>query len=153
MPAQASKRLSGPKTSRAGKTLKILLVDNNVTDCCLFEEAFCALRIRHELQIARDDAEAFALLKVDVSSRSLPALIVLDVNIPKGFRFLRAIRRKPKLRAIPIIVLTSSDNDGDVHQAYEHGASAYVCKPLDDFVDLVGDIDRFWLRRARLPLH
>jgi len=130
-----------------------LLIDNNVTDCCLFEEAFSALRIRHELQIARDSAEALALLNVDISARSLPALIVLDVKIPQGLRLLRAVRRKPKLRAIPIIVLTTSRDDVDVYRAYENGASAYVSKPLDDFVDLVGDLDRFWLRRARLPRH
>jgi len=83
----------------------------------------------------------------------LPALIMLDLNLPKmdGFEILRTIRGDSKLRVIPVIVLSSSSEERQVRRAYELGAIAYVVKPMNDFVDLVGDLERFWLRRAELP--
>jgi CheY-like chemotaxis protein len=83
----------------------------------------------------------------------LPALILLDLNLPKldGFEVLRAIRADARLRAIPVVVVSSSSDGRQVRQAYELGANAYMVKPLNDFVDLVGDFERFWLQRAELP--
>ena len=68
-----------------------------------------------------------------------------------GFELLSAIRDNPKLRIIPVVVVSSSTNPEDVARAYALGANAYVAKPEQNFLDLVGDFDRFWLRRARLP--
>jgi two-component system, chemotaxis family, response regulator Rcp1 len=135
------------------KRMKILLVDDSEADVYLFREAFQAVQSVHELEIARDGDEALQHLHAAGGKEHLPDLIMLDLNLPKvdGFEVLRAIRADSKLRAIPVIVLSSSSNQRQVRRAYELGANAYIVKPLDDFVDLVGDFECFWLRRAELP--
>ena len=133
--------------------MKILLVDDSKADVYLFQEAFRAVQSLHELDIARDGEQALQYLHAAAANQFSPALILLDLNLPKmnGFAVLRAIRADSNLRAIPVIVLSSSSEDRQVRQAYELGANAYVVKPMNDFVDLVGDFERFWLRRAELP--
>ena len=139
------------------RVLKILLIDNNVTDVSLFRIAFRDLRIRHKLQVVHNGKAALKILG-GRSPKNWPTLIVLDAKMPgvkmqDGFGILGAIRKNVKLRVIPIIVLCSSHDECDVYRAYELGANAYMCKPQDDFVDVIGDFDRFWLRCARLPVH
>ena len=68
------------------------------------------------------------------------------------FALLTAIRANVLLRTIPVIILASSSDAANVNRAYELGANSYLIKPADDFVDLIGDLDRFWFRRAELPL-
>ena len=135
------------------KRMKILLVDDSETDLYLFQEAFRALHSIHELEVVRNGEEALQHLHAAAGKQAVPALIVLDLSLPKmdGFEVLRAIRADSKLRAIPVIVFSSSSNERQVYRAYELGANAYMVKPLDNFVDLVGDLERFWLRRAELP--
>ena len=135
------------------KGMKILLVDDSEADVYLFQEAFRAVQSLHELEIARDGDEALQYLHAAGGKEHLPDLIMLDLNLPRvdGFEVLRAIRADPKLRVIPVIVLSSSSNERQVYRAYEMGANAYVVKPMNDFVDLVGDFERFWLQRAELP--
>jgi CheY-like chemotaxis protein len=133
--------------------MKILLVDDSDADVYLFQEAFRGLQSVHELEVARDGEQALQHLHAAAGPEYLPAMILMDLNLPKvdGFEVLRAIREDPKLRAIPVIVLSSSSDERQVYRAYEMGANAYVVKPMNDFVDLVGDFERFWLRRAELP--
>lgn len=129
--------------------MKILLVEDNETDIWLFQEAFEALNIRHDLEIARDGERALARLR----SHPPPDLILLDINMPKldGFEVLEAVRQHPMLCLIPVIMLSSSRDQRDVRRAHELGANSYLCKATQDFTDLVGDFDRYWLRRAELP--
>ena len=133
--------------------MKILLVDDSDADVYLFQEAFRGLQNVHELEVARDGEQALQHLHVATGNKYLPALILLDLNLPKmdGFEILRTIRADPKLCAIPVVVFSSSSDRSQVYRAYEMGANAYVVKPMNDFVDLVGDFERFWLRRAELP--
>jgi len=142
-----------PDAHARKKRMKILLVDDSEANVYLFQEAFRALHSIHELQIARDGEEALQHLLAAAGKEHLPALILLDLNLPKvgGLDVLRAIRADSKLRAIPVIVFSSSSHERQVYRAYELGANAYIVKPLDNFVDLVGDLERFWLRRAELP--
>lgn len=129
--------------------MKILLVEDNETDLWLFQEAFQALSIEHELEIARDGERALHRLQ----DGEPPDLILLDINMPKldGFEVLSAIRAHPKLCLLPVIMLSSSRDPRDVRRAHELGANSYLCKATQDFTDLVGDFDRYWLRRAELP--
>jgi len=133
--------------------MKILLVDDSEADVYLFQEAFLGLRSIHELEIARDGEGALQLLHAAAEDQLLPALILLDLNLPKldGFEVLGAIRADSKLRSIPVIVFSSSSDRSQVQRAYQMGANAYIAKPMNDFVDLVGDFARFWLQRAELP--
>ena len=135
------------------KPLKILLVDDSEADVYLFQEAFRAVQSVHELEVARDGEQALQVLHAGAGKEHLRALILLDLNLPKtdGFEVLHAIRSDSKLRAIPVIVVSSSSDERQVRRAYESGANAYIVKPMNDFVDLVGDLERFWLRRAELP--
>lgn len=139
---------------RAGPRRKLLLIDDDAADVRLFQEGFRALQIPHDLGIVRGGAEALRQLTAESVSSPLPALILLKALLPEvdGFGVLAALRADPKLRAIPVIMLGSTGDPGSVHRAYELGANAWVQKPIDDFVDLIGDIDRFWLRRAVLPV-
>lgn len=146
-----------PRTRLSAKSphqrVKILLVDDSEADVYLFQEAFRGLQSVHELEIARDGEEALQLLHAAAEDQLLPALILLDLNLPKldGFEVLSAIRADSKLRSIPVIVLSSSSARSQVQRAYQMGANAYIVKPMNDFVDLVGDFARFWLQRAELP--
>ena len=144
---------SRPDVQQPQQRVKILLIDDSEADVYLFREAFRAVQSLHELDIARDGEQALQYLHAAAVNTILPALVMLDLNLPKmdGFEILRAIRADSKLRVIPVIVLSSSSEERQVHRAYELGANAYVVKPMNDFVDLVGDLERFWLRRAELP--
>jgi len=133
--------------------MKILLIEDSEADVYLFQEAFRGLQTIHELEVVRDGEQALQHLHAAAGLLHLPAMLLLDLNLPKmdGFEVLRTIRADPKLRAIPVVVLSSSSDRRQVYRAYEMGANAYIVKPMNDFVDLVGDFERFWLRRAELP--
>jgi two-component system, chemotaxis family, response regulator Rcp1 len=132
--------------------MKILLVEDSEADVWLFQEAFAALNVQHDLEIAHDGEHAIALLE-DVEQFSPPDLILLDLNMPKidGFQVLSFVRNERHLCTIPVIVLSSSRDQRDVRRAHELGANSFVCKSVDDFSDLVGDFNRYWLARAELP--
>ena len=133
--------------------MNILLIEDNDADVYLFQEAFRGLQTIHELEVVRDGEQALQHLHAAAGLEHLPAMLLLDLNLPKmdGFEVLRAIRADSKLRAIPVVVFSSSSDRRQVYRAYEMGANAYIVKPMNDFVDLVGDFERFWLRRAELP--
>ncbi len=134
------------------RRLKILLVEDNNADVWLFKEAFKALGAVHELETAKDGSEAIARLQ-ERDPGKLPDLILLDINMPKvdGFEVLTYIRGTSHLCVIPVIILSSSRDERDVRRAHELGANSYLCKNTDDFSDLVGDFNRYWLNRAELP--
>lgn len=129
--------------------MKILLVEDNDMDIWLFQEAFHALGVAHELEVARDGEQALTRIRAG----DPPDVILLDINMPRvdGFQVLSAIRRDSKYSLIPVIMLSSSRDQRDVRRAHELGANSYLCKSTNDFADLVGDFDRYWLRRAELP--
>jgi CheY-like chemotaxis protein len=131
------------------RRMKILLVEDNETDVWLFQEAFQALHIPHELEVVSDGERALDRLRAGLP----PDVILLDINMPKidGFEVLSAIRGNAKLCLIPVVMLSSSRDQRDVRRAHELGANSYLCKSTPDFTDLVGDFDRYWLRRAELP--
>ena len=134
------------------RRLKILLVEDNEADVWLFKEAFTALEIEHDLEIAEDGAQAIDRLE-EAETFGAPDLILLDLNMPKvdGFQVLSFVRATPRLCFIPVIILSSSRDQRDIRRAHELGANSYVCKSTDDFSDLVGDFNRYWLVRAELP--
>jgi CheY-like chemotaxis protein len=136
----------------ARRRLKILLVEDNDADVWLFQEAFAALNIQHDLEIAYDGAQAITRLQ-DIEQDPPPDLILLDLNMPgiDGFEVLSFVRSEPRLCTIPVIILSSSRDQRDVRRAHELGANSFVCKSVDDFSDLVGDFNRYWLARAELP--
>ena len=99
----------------------------------------------------------YALEQLNDSEGPLPDLILLDLNLPRmdGRELLAEIKREPKLAPIPVVVLTTSDADADVLRSYELHANAFVTKPrdLNRFLNVVREIDRFFVTIAKLPGH
>jgi two-component system response regulator len=127
-----------------------VLVEDNPDDEALTLRAFKKNKIRNEVVVLRDGAEALAyLLPGDGDGAPRPALILLDLNLPKvgGLDVLRRMRADERTRLIPVVVLTSSKLDEDILDSYRNGANAYVRKPVNfsDFAEAVRTLGVFWL--------
>lgn len=131
----------------------ILLVEDNEMDVILTLDAFREAKLKNSITVARNGEEALDYLfgRGEFSDRKthpLPNLILLDLKMPKidGFEVLRQIKATPKLKRIPVIILTSSKEDGDRILSYDTGANSYLAKPVsfEGFVEVVRKIDDYW---------
>jgi two-component system response regulator len=138
----------------------ILLVEDNADDEVLALRAFSKSNISNPIVVARDGAEALDYLfaqgqYADRDSRDLPAVVLLDLKLPKidGLEVLRQIRGNEQTRMIPVVILTSSRQDEDLISSYNLGANSYVRKPVDfiEFVAAVGQLGIYWLLLNELP--
>ena len=128
----------------------ILLVEDNPDDQSLTLRALKKNNIVNEVIVAGDGAEAIDLLfPGDGADGKLPALILLDLKLPKvdGLEVLRRIRADQRTQIVPVVVLTSSKEQEDVLDSYQSGANGYVRKPVSfaEFSDAVSNIGMFWL--------
>jgi len=128
----------------------ILLVEDNPDDEALTLRAFKKSGISNEVVVMRDGAEALAyLFPDDGADVPIPALILLDLNLPKvgGLEVLRRMRSDERTNMIPVVVLTSSKLEEDILDSYRNGANAYVRKPVkfSDFTQAVNALGVFWL--------
>lgn len=134
---------------------EVLLVEDNPGDARLTREAFAATDGDHTLRAVTTGEDAVAFLERRAREEALPDLVLLDLNLPgiDGGTVLERIRASPELRRLPVIVLTSSDDDEDVAASYRRAANAYLTKPIapDDLVSMIGSLETFWFDRARLP--
>jgi two-component system response regulator len=135
-------------------TKVILLVEDNESDELLTLRAFKRSNILNEIVVARDGSEALDYIfgkgvHAGRDASVLPALVLLDLNLPKidGMSVLRAIRADGRTGLLPVVVLTSSKEDEDVVKSYELGANAYVRKPVDfvQFSEAARTLGLFWL--------
>ncbi len=140
-----------------GKTVDILLVEDNAGDIRLTREALEEARIGHRLSVTQDGVEALAFLRHEgvYATANRPDLILLDLNLPKkgGRDVLAEIKRDPYLRRIPVVVLTTSTAEEDIQAAYDLHANCYIVKPvdLDQFLTVMQSIEGFWFLAATLP--
>jgi chemotaxis family two-component system response regulator Rcp1 len=138
-------------------TKEILLVEDKPAAVRLIQEVLKENRSRNRLHVALDGAEAMGFLhrETGYAQAPRPSLILLDLNLPRkdGREVLREIKDDDDLKRIPVIVLTVSDGDEDVMQAYNLHGNCYVTKPinLDDFVRAIKSIEDFWLNIVTLP--
>lgn len=136
----------------AGK--EILLVEDNPDDAELTRIAFAEAGGGHRLRVICDGAAAVAHLR-GCSADALPALVLLDLNLPKldGREVLQAIRAEPTTRSLPVVVLTTSAEPFDVEKVYALGANSYIQKPVDfeRFVEVVRQIGLYWLVLNQSP--
>jgi two-component system response regulator len=141
-------------------TRPILVVEDNPDDELLMLRALKKNNIANPIVIAHDGVEAldylFARGKFEGRNPAdIPALILLDLKLPKvdGFEVLKAIRADARLKYIPVVILTSSDQDRDVIDGYDLGANSYVRKPVDfeEFVDATGKLGLYWLLVNKQP--
>lgn len=129
---------------------EILLVDDNVAHAILFREALEEVGSRVRLHVLHDGREVLPYLRERLRSgmRSLPNLIVLDLNMPRksGFEVLSEIRSDENIGRIPVVILTTSSEEEDIFRAYELGANSYLRKPsrLDEFLSVVASLESFW---------
>lgn len=139
------------------KSKIILLVEDNKADIRLIEEALKNSAISYQMVIARDGMDAMAYLRQEgeYAESPRPDLIVLDLNLPKkdGREVLAEIKTDAKLKRIPVIVLTTSRNEDDVHQSYDLNANCYITKSrnLSQLFAIVKRIEEFWLGTVTLP--
>lgn len=141
----------------AFQDLEILLVEDNEGDITLTIEAFKEAKIRNNIRVVRDGEEALAYLrKQGVYENALaPDIILLDINLPKidGKEVLSVMKKDPALKAIPVIMLTTSSADSDVKDSYDNHANCYVIKPVDlnKFMEVIRSIEEYWVSIVKLP--
>ena len=132
---------------------QILLVEDNNMDVILTLDAFKEAKLRNKVNVARNGEEALDYLfgrnkYSDRSQYPLPSLILLDLKMPgiDGFEVLRQIKTTEKLKRIPVVILTSSKEEGDRALSYDMGANSYLLKPVafNGFIDVVKQIDDYW---------
>ncbi len=137
--------------------IRILLVEDSPNDVLLTREALKEAKVANELHVVGDGDAAMAFLRREPPYRDAPRpdLILLDLNLPRkdGREVLAEIKDDRELLLIPVVVLTTSVSDKDLLEAYHHHVNAYVRKPvnLDSFIEVVKQIDDFWLGVVTLP--
>jgi CheY-like chemotaxis protein len=127
------------------KSLKILLVEDNLIEIMKMKRTISLLDLEHTIQEANNGEEALKFLE---STSKLPDIILLDLNMPKisGIEFLKTMKNIDDLKHIPVIILTTSSNQKDLLECYKTGMSGYVLKPLkyEDYVKKMEIVLAYW---------
>jgi chemotaxis family two-component system response regulator Rcp1 len=144
-------------TRRAGHAVEVLLVEDNPADVRLTREALKEGKVRNNLHVASDGVEALDFLyrRGTHAGAPRPDIILLDLNLPRknGREVLSEVKQDEVLRQIPVVVLTTSEDEEDILRSYQLHANCYVTKPvgLDQFLTVIRQIDSFWLEVVKLP--
>lgn len=144
-------------SSSIGRAIEILLVEDNPGDVRLTIEGLNEGKVRNNLHVARDGVEALEFLRRQgpFADAVRPDLILLDLNLPRmdGREVLAEVKSDPKLKTIPVVVLTTSRADQDILNSYQLQANCYITKPVDfdQFINVVKSIEHFWLTVVTLP--
>jgi CheY-like chemotaxis protein len=141
--------------------IPILIADDDEDDRYLLKSAFEDCQFENPLFYAENGVEVMDYLLrrnkyQNEEEYPLPGLIFLDLNMPKkdGREALKEIKQHPELRSIPVIVMTTSKAELDIHISYQNGANCYVTKPVsfEQLVSVVQIMGRFWLNTATIPV-
>lgn len=139
------------------KVAEILLVEDSPSDIRLTQEALKDSKLINNLHVVEDGVEAMDFLcqRPPYAHAPRPDLILLDLNLPKksGFEVLQEIKSHPSLMRIPVVILTTSDDEQDIFKTYNLHANCYVSKPLTmaQFIIIVRQIEDFWFGIVKLP--
>lgn len=139
------------------ESIDILLVEDNPGDAHLTQEAFNEGRITNTLHTVSDGVKALDFLyqRGDYTDAPRPDMVFLDLNLPRknGDAVLKEVKEDRNLRHIPVVILTSSEEEGDITNAYDHYANAYLRKPVDpfEFIKMIKQFEEFWFSIVRLP--
>jgi CheY-like chemotaxis protein len=130
------------------RTLNILLVEDDEVDVMNVQRSFKKNNISNPLYVAGNGVEALEMLR-NGSVPSQNRLILLDINMPKmnGIEFLRVLRADPALRASPVVVLTTSNDDKDRMESFQLNVAGYLLKPVtfSSFVELMLALNKYWM--------
>ena len=135
----------------------ILLVEDNPADIDLIRYTFKKNKIENRLEVIEDGERAldYILKRNGYEGAEKPDLIILDINLPRmnGLEILQIIKEEEISRKIPVVMLTTSSEVGDIETAYEHRANAYLVKPVEihDFIDIITKLEEFMIRVIRRP--
>lgn len=138
----------------------LLLVEDNRQDELLTLRALRQIRIANGVDVVRDGQQALDYLFgegefADRVDAELPAFVLLDINLPRvnGLDVLRRLRDNPRTKLLPIVILTSSDEERDMLVSYESGANSFVRKPLDygEFIETVAHLGVYWMAINQPP--
>lgn len=136
---------------------QILLVEDSPTDRLMTLEAFERYSLRDAVKVVEDGEQAMAYLRKEgrYHNAQRPRMILLDLNLPRkdGREVLAEVKADPELRAIPVVVLTTSAAGQDVADAYLEHANSYITKPVDfaEFTKTIGELSKYWLEVVTLP--
>lgn len=142
------------------KMLVILMADDDADDRLLAQEAMHESRVLNELHFVEDGVQLLNYLRgvdgyEDRTRFPLPGLILLDLNMPKmdGREALAEIKADPRLRRIPVVILTTSKAEEDMVKGYDLGAASYITKPVtfEALVELMRTLGRYWVEFVELP--
>lgn len=131
----------------------ILLVEDNRQDEALILRALHKVNLANRVEVVRDGQQALDYLSgagefAHRRDAALPAIVMLDINLPRvsGIEVLAALRAAPRTRLLPVVMLTSSDEEQDVVRSYENGCNSFVRKPLDfsQFAETVARLGLYW---------
>lgn len=137
--------------------LELMLVEDNPAEILLLQELLAEAGVRLELRVVKDGEEALAYLRRQGrhGAAARPDLIILDLNLPgrDGREVLRDIKADPELRAIPVIILSTSQAEEDILRCYQLQANCYITKPvsLEEFIEVIRAVESFWLHTVKLP--
>lgn len=124
----------------------ILLVEDDVVDVMTVRRAVRELHLANPLRVTHNGEEALESLRTP--DQPLPGLILLDLNMPRmnGLEFLQAVKADPRLRRVPVVMLTTSRQDSDRLQSYDLGVAGYILKPVEypRFVEILRCIEQYW---------
>jgi CheY-like chemotaxis protein len=143
--------------ARNDDMIQILLVEDSPDDADLTVDALRDGRVRNRITVVEDGIEAMAFLRREGQyvAAPRPDLILLDLNLPRknGREVLAEVKQDPELRRIPVVIMTSSDDEKDILAAYNLHVNCYVTKPvdLDQFIAVVKSIEHFWFSIVKLP--
>ena len=134
----------------------ILLVEDNPMDLDLTLRAFNKKKFSNTIQVARDGEEALAFFARWDAGETMPAVILLDINLPKvnGLEVLQRLKSHPVYRRIPVVVLTSSRENSDLKTAYDLGVNSYIEKPVsfNKFIEVAEHIELYWCLLNERPV-
>jgi two-component system, response regulator len=141
-------------------TLTLLMADDDEEDRLMARDALTESRVANDLRFVEDGEELLDYLRrrgkyAEPAHAPRPGLILLDLNMPRkdGREALREIKADPELRAIPVIVLTTSKAEEDIVRSYDFGASSFIAKPVtfDGLVEVMKTLGRYWFQIVDLP--
>lgn len=141
------------------RSITVLMADDDPDDRLLTREAFEEHRVVNDLRFVEDGEELLAYLRregryADPATSPRPGLILLDLNMPRldGREALAKIKADEDLKRIPVVVLTTSQEEADVFRSYQTGANSYLSKPVtfESLVGLLGALGRYWLEIVEL---
>jgi CheY-like chemotaxis protein len=146
---------------QSGRSITILVADDDEDDCLLVKEAFLESRLLNDLRFVADGEELLDYLYrrnqyANPAVSPCPGLILLDLNMPRkdGREVLRQLKADPVLRSIPVVVLTTSEDEMDILRSYDLGANSFITKPVtfEALVQVIRSLGHYWLNIVELPL-